>query len=50
MNLYYVTLTYSADGTGSTITIPLYAYSEIHACQLAQSQNPGMFALAAALG
>jgi hypothetical protein len=50
MNHYRVTLAYNVEGTGSTMTIPLYAYSEVHACQLAQSQNPGMFALSAVLG
>jgi len=49
MKLYRVTLAYNIDGTGSTMTIPLYAYSEVHACQLAQSQNAGMYALSAVL-
>ena len=50
MNLYRVTLAYNIDGSGSSMTVPLHAYSEIHACQLAQSQHPGTFALSAVLG
>lgn len=48
MRLYKVTLAYDPKGFGSTITITISASSEFHACQLAQSQNPGMYALKAA--
>jgi hypothetical protein len=47
MHSYMVTLAYRPDGSGSTLCIPLMAYSEIHACQLAQANYPEMFAIAA---
>lgn len=45
---YYVTLAYRPDGSGSATTIPIYARSEFHAMQLAQSRNPDMYAVSAA--
>ncbi len=44
---YTVKLAYYPDGSGSTMTTHVYADSEFHACQLAQANNPGMYALSA---
>ncbi len=47
MYSYFVTLAYRPDGSGSTIGIHVNADSEFHACQLAQANNPSMYALSA---
>lgn len=47
MYSFVVTLAYSPDGSGSTMSIHVNADSEFHACQLAQANNPGMYALSA---
>lgn len=47
MKLYHVMLGYSLDGTGTTMTVSVYANSEFHACQVAQAKWPGMYALSA---
>ena len=49
MKNYLVMLYYSPDGSGGGFGTHVYAYSEFHACQLAQSQNPGMYAVSAEL-
>lgn len=49
MNNYLVMLAYYPDGSGSLFGHYVYAYSEFHACQLAQSQNPGKYAISAEL-
>lgn len=48
MNNYLVMLPYYPDGSGSLIGHHVYEYSEFHACQLAQSQNSGMYAISVA--
>ena len=47
MNHYLVMLSYYPDGSGCLIGHHVYAHSEFQACQLAQSQNPGMYAISA---
>lgn len=47
MNTYYVMLSFRPDGGGGGMSTHVYAYSEFHACQLAQSQYPGMYAISA---
>ncbi len=49
MKNYLVILYYSPDGSGGGFGTHVYAYSEFHACQLAQSQNPSMYAVSAEL-
>jgi hypothetical protein len=49
MKKYLVTLAYTPDGASSTRGTHVYAHSEFQACQLAQSENPGMYAISAVI-
>jgi len=49
MKCYAVTLSYRTDGSGSGMTVTVYANNEFHACNMAQSNYPGMFAVYAKL-
>ncbi|WP_326519335.1 hypothetical protein [Acinetobacter sp. CAAS 2-6] len=47
MRTYRVTLAAYANGDGTHRTIVVSAYSEFHACQVAQNSYPGWFAMSA---
>ena len=49
MKQYLVTLAARPDGSGSSLGVHVFGYSEFHACQLAQRENPGWYAVSAAL-
>jgi hypothetical protein len=49
MKQYLVTLAARPDGGGSSQGFHVFAYSEFHACQLAQGENPGWYAVSAVL-
>ena len=50
MKNYFVEMSERPDGSGCGLGVWVFAYSEFHACQLAQSENPGWYAVAAKLG
>lgn len=50
MKNYLVKMSARPDGSGSSIGVWVNAYSEFHACQLAQSENPGWYAVEAKIG
>ena len=47
MHQYLVTMAERPDGSGSSRGVHVFAYSEFHACQLAQSEWPGWNAVSA---
>ncbi len=49
MKNYFVTLAARPDGSGSSLGVHVFAYSEFHACQLAQSNHPDCYAVSAVL-